>query len=142
MMTPMKTDTAVFGGGCFWCTEAVFDMLRGVKSVVPGYAGGKTVKPSYEAVCTGETGHAEVIKVDFDPSVITYEDLLTVFFAAHDPTTRNRQGNGGGVHRKTECGWKERRDRSGPARHILRSRAGPPPLLREEPGQSVLSAHH
>src|SRR3989338_4745216 len=85
MMTPMKTDTAVFGGGCFWCTEAVFDMLRGVKSVVPGYAGGKTVKPSYEAVCTGETGHAEVIKVDFDPSVITYEDLLTVFFAAHDP---------------------------------------------------------
>ncbi len=87
------TETAIFGGGCFWCTEAVFESLRGVKKVRPGYAGGSRPNPSYEDVCTGETGHAEVIKIEFDPSVISYDDLLTVFFAAHDPTTLNRQGN-------------------------------------------------
>jgi peptide-methionine (S)-S-oxide reductase len=91
--TSNQRETAVFGGGCFWCTEAVFESLRGVKSVMPGYAGGHTVHPSYEDVCTGETGHAEVIRIEFDPSVISYEDLLTVFFAAHDSTTLNRQGN-------------------------------------------------
>ncbi len=90
---PSQSQIAVFGGGCFWCTEAVFESLRGVKSVMPGYAGGFTIKPTYEDVCSGETGHAEVIKVEFDPEVISYEDLLTVFFAAHDPTTLNRQGN-------------------------------------------------
>lgn len=89
----MQRDIAVFGGGCFWCTEAVFEQLRGVVSVTPGYAGGSMEHPSYEQVCSGETGHAEVIRVEFDPSMISYEDLLTVFFAAHDPTTRNRQGN-------------------------------------------------
>lgn len=87
------TETAIFGGGCFWCTEAVFESLRGVTSVMPGYAGGSRPKPSYDDVCTGETGHAEVIRVEFDPSIISYADLLTVFFAAHDPTTLNRQGN-------------------------------------------------
>lgn len=86
-------NTAVFGGGCFWCTEATFEMLTGVRSVVPGYAGGAKPNPTYEAVCGGTTGHAEVIKVEFDPSIITYEDLLTVFFSVHDPTTPNRQGN-------------------------------------------------
>jgi peptide-methionine (S)-S-oxide reductase len=85
--------SAIFGGGCFWCTEAVFESLRGVTKVRPGYAGGEKPNPTYEAVCSGNTGHAEVIKVDFDPSIISYEDLLTVFFAAHDPTTLNRQGN-------------------------------------------------
>lgn len=84
--------TAVFGGGCFWCTEAVFEQLRGVKSVMPGYAGGQVPDPTYEQVCGGQTGHAEVIKVEFDPNQITYRDLLTVFFASHDPTTVNRQG--------------------------------------------------
>lgn len=88
-----KNEIAVFGGGCFWCTEAVFESLRGVVSVMPGYAGGFTMHPSYEDVCTGETGHAEVIRIEFDPENISYEDLLTVFFAAHDPTTLNRQGN-------------------------------------------------
>jgi peptide-methionine (S)-S-oxide reductase len=84
---------AVFGGGCFWCTEAVFDELRGVKSVVSGYAGGSTKNPTYEEVCGGRTGHAEVIKIEFDPGEIAFKDLLTVFFASHDPTTLNRQGN-------------------------------------------------
>jgi len=84
---------AVFGGGCFWCTEAVFDELRGVKSVMSGYAGGNTKNPTYEEVCGGRTGHAEVIKIDFDPTEIAFKDLLTVFFATHDPTTLNRQGN-------------------------------------------------
>lgn len=84
---------AVFGGGCFWCTEAVFEMLHGVLSVVPGYAGGSTIRPTYEDVCSGETGHAEVIRMEYDPTVISYDDLLTVFFASHDPTTLNRQGN-------------------------------------------------
>jgi peptide-methionine (S)-S-oxide reductase len=84
---------AVFGGGCFWCTEAVFDELRGVSSVMPGYAGGNVDNPSYEQVCSGLTGHAEVIRIDYDPALITYTDLLTVFFATHDPTTLNRQGS-------------------------------------------------
>jgi peptide-methionine (S)-S-oxide reductase len=83
---------AVFGGGCFWCTEAVFQMLKGVSKVQSGYAGGKTDKPSYEQVSSGTTGHAEVIRVTYDPAIISYEDLLTVFFGSHDPTTPNRQG--------------------------------------------------
>lgn len=84
--------TAVFGGGCFWCTEAIFRMLKGVSKVEPGYAGGKVSNPSYERVSMGNTGHAEVIRVTYDPAVISYEDLLTVFFGSHDPTTPNRQG--------------------------------------------------
>src|SRR5438876_11236222 len=92
-MSDMKSEVAVFGGGCFWCTEAVFDELRGVRSVVSGYAGGNVKNPTYEQVCGGLTGHAEVIKIEFDPSQITFKDLLTVFFTTHDPTTLNRQGN-------------------------------------------------
>ena len=92
-MNDSKSAAAVFGGGCFWCTEAVFDELRGVKSVMPGYAGGSTKNPTYEEVCGGRTGHAEVIKIDFNPGEIAFKDLLTVFFATHDPTTLNRQGN-------------------------------------------------
>ncbi len=88
-----KTEIAVFGGGCFWCTEAVFDELRGVVSVMPGYAGGSVKNPTYEQVCGGGTGHAEIIRIEFDLSQIAYKDLLTVFFATHDPTTLNRQGN-------------------------------------------------
>lgn len=87
------SQVGVFGGGCFWCTEAVFEMLRGVISVAPGYAGGHTKNPTYDEVCSGETGHAEVIRVEFDPLIISYNDLLTIFFASHDPTTLNRQGN-------------------------------------------------
>ena len=92
-MSNGKNDLAVFASGCFWCTEAVFDELRGVESVVSGYAGGKTKNPTYEQVCMGNTGHAEVIKIDFDAAQISFRDLMTVFFATHDPTTLNRQGN-------------------------------------------------
>ncbi len=89
----MATEKAVFGGGCFWCTEAVFKMLKGVTSVMPGYAGGTMKNPTYEDVCAGTTGHAEVIQIEYDPAVISFHDLLTVFFASHDPSTVNRQGN-------------------------------------------------
>jgi peptide-methionine (S)-S-oxide reductase len=87
------SSVAVFGGGCFWCTEAVFTALKGVLSVMPGYSGGHVVDPTYEQVSGGGTGHAEVIRFEYDPSVIRYESLLNVFFATHDPTTVNRQGN-------------------------------------------------
>ncbi len=84
--------TAVFAGGCFWCTEAIFEQLRGVQSVMPGYTGGTAKDPTYEQVCRGTTGHAEAIRITFDPAQISYHDLLTVFFATHNPTTPNRQG--------------------------------------------------
>lgn len=89
----MATETAILAGGCFWCLEAVFDELKGVLSVESGYSGGHVPNPTYRQVCTGQTGHAEVVRVTFDPDVITYRDLLNVFFAIHDPTTLNRQGN-------------------------------------------------
>jgi peptide-methionine (S)-S-oxide reductase len=85
-------DTATFAGGCFWCLEAVFERLQGVDDVVSGYTGGRVPDPSYAAVCTGLTGHAEAIQFRFDPAVIGYHDLVELFFAFHDPTTRNRQG--------------------------------------------------
>jgi len=85
--------TAVFGGGCFWCTEAVYDALDGVESVEPGYMGGHKDNPSYEQVCDGQTGHIEVVRITYDSSKVSFETLLDVFFATHDPTTPNRQGN-------------------------------------------------
>lgn len=87
------TDTATFGGGCFWCTEAIFLQLKGVQSVVSGYEGGKMPNPTYKDVCTGTTGHAEVIRITYDPATVSYADLLEIFFKTHDPTTLNRQGN-------------------------------------------------
>jgi len=88
----MANEIATLAGGCFWCLEAVYDDLQGVTQVESGYSGGSTPNPSYQAVCTGETGHAEVVQVTFDPEVISFDDLLHVFFAVHDPTTLNRQG--------------------------------------------------
>src|SRR6058998_203356 len=85
-------ELATLAGGCFWCLEAVFEQLRGVAGVTSGYAGGHVPHPSYEAVCTGTTGHAEVVQIAFDPAVVTYRELLDVFFTLHDPTTLNRQG--------------------------------------------------
>src|SRR2546430_13898886 len=85
-------EVATFAGGCFWCTEAVFDQLKGVVKVESGYSGGNVPNPTYEDVCTGETGHAESTQVTFDPSVVSYDDLLRIFFTTHDPTTLNRQG--------------------------------------------------
>jgi peptide-methionine (S)-S-oxide reductase len=89
---PAGMEIATLGGGCFWCTEAVYKELKGVISVTSGYSGGDIVNPSYREVCTGSTGHAEVIEIEFDPSVIFFSELLEVFFATHDPTTLNRQG--------------------------------------------------
>jgi peptide-methionine (S)-S-oxide reductase len=88
-----STEIATLAGGCFWCLEAVFDELRGVESVESGYMGGHAERPTYEAVCSGETGHAEVVQLRFDPQVVSFRDLLEVFFSIHDPTTPNRQGN-------------------------------------------------
>jgi peptide-methionine (S)-S-oxide reductase len=87
-----STEIATLGGGCFWCLEPVFSELEGVEEVVVGYAGGEVENPSYEQVCTGRTGHAEVVRVSFDPDEITFREILQVFFSIHDPTTRNRQG--------------------------------------------------
>jgi len=117
-MTNGKVDTAVFGGGCFWCTEAVFDELRGVHSVVSGYAGGSTKNPTYEQVCMGTTGHAEVIKIDFDPTQVSFRDLMTVFFATHDPTTLNRQGNDVGTQYRSAILYADERQRAEAAAFI------------------------
>jgi len=92
MNASMNRETATLAGGCFWCLEAVFDELKGVESVESGYSGGHVPDPSYRAVCTGTTGHAEAVQISFDPQVISYEDILRIFFATHDPTTLNRQG--------------------------------------------------
>ncbi len=91
-MPTTKTEVAVFGGGCFWCTEAVFSRLKGIQSVTSGYAGGKVANPNYYQVSEELTGHAEVVKLEFDPSVITYDQLLDIFWHVHDPTTLNQQG--------------------------------------------------
>ncbi len=88
-----RTEVATLAGGCFWCLEAVYDQLKGVQSVESGYMGGQVKNPSYQAVCTGQTGHAEVVQITYDPQVVTFKDLLDVFFTIHDPTTLNRQGN-------------------------------------------------
>jgi len=92
-MTDAGKEIATLAGGCFWCLEAVFDDLKGVDSVESGYMGGKTVNPSYEEVCSGETGHAEVVQLSFDPKQVSFKEILEVFFVIHDPTTLNRQGN-------------------------------------------------
>jgi peptide-methionine (S)-S-oxide reductase len=93
MANDPPVETALLGGGCFWCLDAVFRELAGITAIESGYAGGRTPHPSYEAVCRGDTGHAEVVRVSFDPAALSYRDLLRVFFTIHDPTTRNRQGN-------------------------------------------------
>lgn len=97
MSAENKTQTAVVGGGCFWCTEAMYQSVPGIKSVVSGYAGGTVPNPSYEQVCTGNTGHAEVVKIEFDPAQISYEKVIDLFWKAHDPTTLNRQGADSGT---------------------------------------------
>src|SRR3546814_4562836 len=97
-----NTETAILGGGCFWCTESVFSSLKGVVDVTPGYAGGHVDSPNYKQVCLGDTGHIEVSRVRFDPRLISYETLLQVFFATHDPTTLNRQGADVGTQYRSE----------------------------------------
>ena len=94
---PSGTEVATLAGGCFWCLEAVYDELKGVKSVESGYMGGSVANPTYEAVCGGDTGHAEVVRITFDPGTVSFKDILDVFFVIHDPTTLNRQGNDAGT---------------------------------------------
>jgi peptide-methionine (S)-S-oxide reductase len=101
-MTTTTTETAILAGGCFWCLEAVYDGLEGVAEVQSGYIGGTVDNPSYEAVCSGRTGHAEATRITFDPTVITFADLLDVFFVIHDPTTLNRQGADIGTQYRSE----------------------------------------
>jgi peptide-methionine (S)-S-oxide reductase len=96
-MAQDMTELATLAGGCFWCLEAVYDQVKGVKSVESGYIGGQTANPNYEQVCGGRTGHAEAVRITFDPQVVGYRDLLNIFFAIHDPTTLNRQGNDSGT---------------------------------------------
>jgi len=100
--TMIKSEKAIFAGGCFWCTEAIFLELKGVISIKPGYIGGKKANPSYEEVCTGNTGHAEAIEIVYNPSEISYVELLEVFFETHDPTTMNRQGADVGSQYRSE----------------------------------------
>jgi peptide-methionine (S)-S-oxide reductase len=114
----MTTATAVVGGGCFWCTEAVFLELEGVLDVKSGYAGGTTVNPTYEQICTGRTGHAEVIRISYDPAVISSADLLRVFFATHDPTTLNRQGNDVGTQYRSSI-FPETEEQARVAREVM-----------------------
>jgi peptide-methionine (S)-S-oxide reductase len=95
--TPSELERATLGGGCFWCLEAVYQQIQGVQSVVSGYAGGPRANPSYEAVCTGTTGHAEIVDIVFDPQIVSFRDLLEIFFVIHDPTTLNYQGNDRGT---------------------------------------------
>lgn len=92
-MSATNLTSATLGGGCFWCLEAVFQQIRGIHAVVSGYCGGRNSDPNYEAVCSGETGHAEVVQLRFDPAIISYDEILEIFFTIHDPTTLNRQGN-------------------------------------------------
>ena len=102
MESQNETEVATFAGGCFWCTEAVFLALKGVKAVVSGYIGGKTINPTYKEICNGDTGHAEAIQISFDPAKMSFGELLEIFFATHDPTTLNRQGNDVGTQYRSE----------------------------------------
>jgi peptide-methionine (S)-S-oxide reductase len=113
-----QSEVAVFGGGCFWCTEAAFVELRGISAVTPGYAGGKAERPTYEQVCGGHTGHAEVVRVVYDPAEISYDDLLAVFFAVHDPTTLNRQGHDVGPQYRSLILWATPAQRDAATRFI------------------------
>lgn len=117
-MPATRAETAVFAGGCFWCLEAVFERLKGVERVVSGYTGGKVPNPTYQAVCTGLTGHAEALEVTFDPAVITYRDLVEIFFAFHDPTTLDRQGPDTGTQYRSAIFYQDEQQ-AGAAREVI-----------------------
>ena len=106
-----KTEIATLANGCFWCTEAIFRRLKGVKSVLPGYAGGTVKNPSYDQVCTGKTGHAESIQIEFDPEVIPFEKILDIFWHTHDPTTLDRQGNDVGTQYRSAIFYHDERQK-------------------------------
>ena len=128
------TQTATLAGGCFWCLEAVYDRMRGVQAVTSGYMGGQTEHPDYESVCSGNTGHAEVVRIEFDPSVVSYRDLLEVFFTIHDPTQLNRQGNDRGTQYRSAIFWHDEAQRNEAERMIaMLTRDGvfPAPIVTE-----------
>lgn len=130
----MERDVATLAGGCFWCLEAVFARLRGVQSVTPGYMGGNVSSPTYEQVCTDTTGHAEVVRIEYDPAVISYRELLEVFFAIHDPTTLNRQGGDVGSQYRSAIFYHndaQRREASDFVRELAGRKAFRWPILTE-----------
>jgi len=133
-MESRRVETATLAGGCFWCTEAVFDELEGVLEVVPGYAGGHVPNPTYEQVCTGTTGHAEAVQITFDPDRISYRELLEVFFSVHDPTTLNRQGPDVG-HQYRSAIFTHSPEQDQVARRVIaeleRQRVWPDPIVTE-----------
>lgn len=133
-MTPHATETAVLSGGCFWCMEAIFERLNGVEKVVSGYAGGNVAHPTYEQVSTGTTGHAESTEITFDPAVLSYRDLLGVFFAFHDPTTRDRQGADVGPQYRSAIFWRDeaqRKTAQDVIAQLTREKVFPKPIVTE-----------
>lgn len=130
----MAENKATLAGGCYWCLEAVFEMLRGVEKVESGYAGGSTSNPSYKDVCTGNTGHAEVVHITFDPVVITFRELLEVFFATHDPTTLNRQGNDVGTQYRSAIFYhspEQKREAEAVIAEVNAAKVWPDPIVTE-----------
>lgn len=114
----MATETATLGGGCFWCLEAVYQELKGVRHVQSGYTGGHVPNPTYEQVCDGNTGHAEVVQVTFDPEIVTYREILEIFFTIHDPTTPNRQGNDVGTQYRSAIFYHDAQQQE-TAKHVI-----------------------
>ncbi len=128
----MTNETAILGGGCFWCVEAALGQLQGVESVVSGYMGGRTANPTYQQVCSGSSGHVEVAKITFDPAVISFNDLLHVFFSMHDPTTLNRQGNDVGEQYRSVIfyqGEEQRRTAEAVIRELTEEKAFDKPIV-------------
>ncbi|HEV7814518.1 MAG TPA: peptide-methionine (S)-S-oxide reductase MsrA [Janthinobacterium sp.] len=142
MTTNGKTEVAVLGGGCFWCTEAVYREVKGVTKAESGYTGGQQADPTYEQVCAGNTGHAEVVRLEFDPAVISYRDLLEIFFTIHDPTTLNRQGNDVGTQYRSVI-YHQSPEQEATARQVIGEMAGvwdAPIVTRLEPAQTYYKA--
>ena len=130
----MKSETATLGGGCFWCLEAVYDEMQGVLSVESGYMGGRVENPSYRAVCTGRTGHVEVVQVTFDAEAASYREILEVFFAIHDPTSTDRQGNDSGPQYRSVIFYHDERQRAEAEdliRHLNAEGIWPRPIVTE-----------
>jgi len=144
MDNSQRKQIAIFANGCFWCTEAVFSMLKGVESVAPGYIGGTIKNPNYEQVSSGNTGHAEAIKIEYDPSVISFYDLLTVFFNTHDPTTLNRQGNDIGTQYRSAIFYvneNQKQDAENLIKELNKSKAYDKPVITEvSPATEFFSA--
>ncbi len=131
---PSQTETATFGAGCFWCVEAIFQQLRGVQHVVSGYAGGTLDQPTYQQVCTGTTGHAEVVQITFEPNVISFRELLDVFWVMHDPTTLNRQGADAGTQYRSAIFYQtdtQREIAEQSKREVAAAKLWPQPIVTE-----------